>query len=682
MQTGPWVLIVDDDTAFSSLLTDLLTSAGYSTYSAISCDDATEVISRETPALAIVDYQLSENNGINWIMSARESGYKFPVILLSGVWHDERSFHRLRNILQISLFLRKPIDVDLFLAEISHLLPPIAAAAPSDFNEIEKQMESSDAKWSPYNRAQMQHPEKLELALKKARIAFAQQLPSRASQLIQTIQALKIDPERSELRATAYDESHRLAGSAGSFGFHSVGQVAEKICGLLHNLELDASTMSDLVWSELIRALTSLQTQTNQAWSETGADSANTINTDGRKIALLSDRIAFEKIKEFSTDVDVLWAQDPGSIVGFAKEKSLQSLFIDLSVCPMSSALEVVRVFRLTSGYEGLEIRAIVDKAHSFSASELLYLGASKLVNKPISDASRELFGVMTSAAPKVLLVDDDPAITDFIGALLSARGMTVDLLNDPIQILNRVERFRPDLILLDILMPGLSGYDLCRLLRSSEEWSAIPIMFLTSKTDSESRRLAFKAGGSDFLAKPIVSEELMARVNLHLPKREDLQNHGGFVSRAELERLMNETFIDATSKEQPVTFALIQMDNIEAVRDAFGIAITDFALSQIGRTIQVRFRSSEIKGQLADLFVIVFPNTEAAIVESALELLAQEVVHLQIGVGNLQIFEPSISFGTAQLRLDTVQGADLLAIALGRLRRAQQKTVFNDRVS
>lgn len=72
METGPWILIVDDDTAFSALLTELLTSAGYSTYEAHTCEEATEAVTHSTPALAIVDYQLTDTNGVSW-MTDRKS---------------------------------------------------------------------------------------------------------------------------------------------------------------------------------------------------------------------------------------------------------------------------------------------------------------------------------------------------------------------------------------------------------------------------------------------------------------------------------------------------------------------------------------------------------------------------------------------------------------------------------
>lgn len=669
MQTGPWVLILDDDTAFSAFLADLLTSAGLSTYQAATCTEATEVIERSTPALAIVDYQLVESNGINWLTTARESGHKFPVILLSGTWHDERSFHRLRNVLQISMFLRKPIDPNTFMAEIGYLCPiPAVATVPTDFKEIEHQIESSGVGWSPYNRAQMRHPEELQLALRRARIDFAKQLPSRASGLIEAIKALKIEPGRQELLFTANNEAHRLAGSAGSFGFQSVGQVAEKVSGLLHNLELDTSTMSDLVWSELIRTLTLLETHAQKALMEVSDDAVPSIDIDRKKIVLMSDDTTCEIIRGYSTNLEVLTANDAGTAIEFAKENSLQSLTIDLAVCPMSTALEIARVFRLTTGHEGLEINVIVDNVHSFSNAELLYMGCSNLVVKPIHTEPTDLVQCRPNfARHKVLLVDDDPAITEFIGTLLSARGMTVNSLNEPTRILNCVEQFQPDLILLDVIMPGLSGYDICRLLRATEGWSTIPIIFLTSKTDSESRRLAFQAGGSDFLAKPIVSEELVARVKLHLPPR--LQQPAGLLSRIELEKMMEKVFIEATSKKQLVTFALIQLDRIDSIRDVCGIAATDLALSQIGRTLQSRFRSCEVKGQLADLFVVVFPNAEASVVESALDLLANEVNQLQIGFNQV----PSISYGVAQLPRDTNHGTELLSIALGRLRSAQQ---------
>src|SRR6202043_2057431 len=97
---------------------------------------------------------------------------------------------------------------------------------------------------------------------------------------------------------------------------------------------------------------------------------------------------------------------------------------------------------------------------------------------------------------PRILTVDDDVVLTTFLQNILGGEGMHVSALNEPIGIMECLENVKPDLVLLDVMMPGLSGYDVCRLLRAHQDWKALPVVFLTSKSDARGRAAAFEAGG------------------------------------------------------------------------------------------------------------------------------------------------------------------------------------------
>jgi DNA-binding response OmpR family regulator len=86
--------------------------------------------------------------------------------------------------------------------------------------------------------------------------------------------------------------------------------------------------------------------------------------------------------------------------------------------------------------------------------------------------------------------------------------------LNEPIRIIQALERCQPEVVVLDVIMPGLSGYDVCREIRKHERWRSLAVLFLTAKSNQEGRALAFRAGGDDLIAKPVLKEELIARVS------------------------------------------------------------------------------------------------------------------------------------------------------------------------
>lgn len=125
------------------------------------------------------------------------------------------------------------------------------------------------------------------------------------------------------------------------------------------------------------------------------------------------------------------------------------------------------------------------------------------------------------SMKSNILIVDDTPENLSILRKLLTDKGYQVrPALNAEIA-LKAVNSLTPDLILLDIMMPGMDGYELCRLLKSDEKTSHIPIIFISALTEVEGILEAFQAGGVDYITKPFRSEEVLARVQTHL----ELQN-------------------------------------------------------------------------------------------------------------------------------------------------------------
>ena len=130
-----------------------------------------------------------------------------------------------------------------------------------------------------------------------------------------------------------------------------------------------------------------------------------------------------------------------------------------------------------------------------------------------------------TGAIFRVLVVDDDPDMVAFLAHLLQRESMAVDTESNGESALARVRSSPPDLVLLDVMMPGASGFDVCRRLKGDESTALIPVVLVTSLEDSESRVRGIQAGADDFLSKPVKREELIARVQtlrrLHETRKE-----------------------------------------------------------------------------------------------------------------------------------------------------------------
>ncbi len=118
---------------------------------------------------------------------------------------------------------------------------------------------------------------------------------------------------------------------------------------------------------------------------------------------------------------------------------------------------------------------------------------------------------------PLVLIVDDNPQNRQFLGNLLHENGYDLGMAQDGETALNFVENEQPDLILLDIMMPGMDGYEVCETLKAELSTRYIPVIFLTAKAETDDIVRGFEVGGSDYVTKPFNGVELLARIKTHI---------------------------------------------------------------------------------------------------------------------------------------------------------------------
>lgn len=137
----------------------------------------------------------------------------------------------------------------------------------------------------------------------------------------------------------------------------------------------------------------------------------------------------------------------------------------------------------------------------------------------------------------RVLVVDDNRVNRHLLMALLERGGVRhVEMAEDGNDALDRLERFRPDLILLDLMMPNLDGFEMCRRLRAMPQWRDLPVLVQSSLNRPEDRARAFSVGATDYVAKPLNATELLSRVQIHLQNRALLGDLRLFRQRTETE--------------------------------------------------------------------------------------------------------------------------------------------------
>ncbi len=152
----------------------------------------------------------------------------------------------------------------------------------------------------------------------------------------------------------------------------------------------------------------------------------------------------------------------------------------------------------------------------------------------------------MATDAGTVLIVDDEPLNVDLLEQELAAAGYRTIAAQNGEDALAAAAKSKPDLILLDVMMPGIDGYETCKRIRASVTTRMIPVIFLTALSDTFDKVRAFRLGAVDYVTKPFETEELLARVGAHIALRREIEAHGR--SKATIHLLVEEIRADRDS--------------------------------------------------------------------------------------------------------------------------------------
>ncbi len=185
-----------------------------------------------------------------------------------------------------------------------------------------------------------------------------------------------------------------------------------------------------------------------------------------------------------------------------------------------------------------------------------------------------------------LLVVDDNEDMRLMVREVLISAGHAVDTAPNGVRALEAIERREPDLLILDLIMPGMSGIEVCRAVKRNPFQARIPVLMLTARGDVGHKVAGFEAGADDYLAKPFDPRELRARVValLRLVRREGDRNPtsglpGGQALEDEIQRRV----------KLGQTFALcyFDLDNFKAFADSFGFTVADTVIRDTGAAVR-----------------------------------------------------------------------------------------------
>lgn len=303
--------------------------------------------------------------------------------------------------------------------------------------------------------------------------------------------------------------------------------------------------------------------------------------------------------------------------------------------------------------------------------------GVDSFVPLPISahEASlrvREQVETESGDPFRVMIVEDDRAQAMFAESVLRKAGIETLSVTDALDTLEKLEQFRPDLILMDLYMPNISGMELTAIIRERDQFINTPIVFLSGEQDSEKHFEALSAGGDDFLAKPIRPKFLMSAVNNRARRARQLARRRVLDPKDSTTGLFHRSFVidrlnellgaDDRGRQGGVLF--IEIEGAQAIREQKGLAIYEPVMRELGANIANLAQPDELAARFGDSsFLLLSPVREAAELESLAHQIAQHLADAVIEVDQHSLHVVA-RIGIAAFSPQIADAADMLNAA------------------
>ena len=353
---------------------------------------------------------------------------------------------------------------------------------------------------------------------------FKDKYSDRVNIIEQAVIALQQDTLSEDLRQQALAEAHTLVGSLGSFGFTLASDLSREI-EQMFQVEARLNQAQKQQLSELVIRLR----------QELGQASGILATRQDDGVALMAQLTPIEqqpRLLVVDDDAPLALALTSGATAWGMQAEVATSLaqarkaiaqtrpdVVLLDLCfPDSTESGFELLAELTTYIPPVPVVVFTAQESFADRVKVARMGGRGFLQKPVSpdqvwQAISQVLQQSSTPEAKLLIVDDDLQLLDFLRTLLEPWGFNLTLLNDPQQFWNTLEQFVPDLLILDVEMPNLSGIDLCQVVRNDPRWSDLPVLFLSARTDSQTVHQVFTAGADDYVNKPIVGPELVARV-------------------------------------------------------------------------------------------------------------------------------------------------------------------------
>lgn len=523
----------------------------------------------------------------------------------------------------------------------------------------------------------------LDKKLAQLREFYIQGLPAEFEKLQDLLDQVSPNKPARDVISEIHQALHKFAGSGGSFGFHELSIEARKVeQELLQWLKTEESLFSADKLAALrskideLKKVLSVKDQQDSELEPVSSDANQKARPNelsarikpkknnivkSKRIWLVEDnKKLHEKLARelVSFSFEVIPFDSLDQIQNQENQNKADLILIDFSLLQYdltknslvlpSFITEQSTPFLVVGAQNDFKVRLAVAK-----------LGASGYFVMPIDIADiinriNQIFDAQTALPGRVLIVDDDLQLACHYKLVLESAEFKVDFVNHPEELLPRMETFKPELVLMDLNMPEVSGRDLAGVIRQFKRYTSLPIVFLSAETELSTQLDALFYGADEFLTKPISNDALILAVHARIYRARTLE---ALITKDGLTGLLTHSNIKemaeyelSRSKRTAITqsFAMLDIDHFKSVNDTYGHAVGDTVIASLATLLKQRLRTTDLIGRYGgEEFLVVLPECEideAVILLEKIRILFSEIEFHK----DEQTFSCTISIGVA----------------------------------
>jgi diguanylate cyclase (GGDEF)-like protein len=470
-----------------------------------------------------------------------------------------------------------------------------------------------------------------------------------------------------ELRQLATAEAHKLAGSLGMFDLDEGSRLAKEIEQLFEAKEPLSQGQRQYL-SELVAAMR------RELERATARQSSALLSIDNRPLLLIAQKDGFlaqDLVSEAATwGIRGAVVKDLAVAREWVSRKRPDAVLLDLSSAATEDELGWIK--ELSARTPPLPVLVLTDRDSLLDHVKVARLGGQRFLQKPVTptqvmEAIAQVMERYRMSEMRVMLVDDDPQVLSALRTLLEPWGMKLSTLDNPLRFWETLEATSPDLLVLDVQMPQISGIELCQVVRNDPRWSALPVLFLTARNDAETMHRVFEVGADDYITKPIVGPELITRI-LNRLERSRLLRHlaetdalTGVANRRKSIEELNQLLQLTERYNRLFCFAILELDRFKLLNNQYGYETGDRILSRMGVLLRQAFHGEDAIARWGGVEFVVgmggmTRNDGVRRLSAVLEALCRE----EFVSPNGTAFRATFSAGVVQYPQD---GTDLQAL-------------------